>query len=211
MKVTAREKKFIFVGIAAVAAVSIFYLITLLLPNSESLSQEVDLKKRMLSRERETLSYEEIYKNRVEQYGRHLEEDRARLLPGDNPNVAGAELQKLLMDFAEKSGVEITRKNALPEKRIQDVLTKISVSIETNCDLDQLVQFLTAIENYDKFLKIEEFQVTAFQTQKIYQIRPTLTVVGYISSMEPAQAEKSPAAGAAAGRPAAAVMGRPGN
>jgi hypothetical protein len=201
MKVTARERKLIFVGIAVAAAVSIFYLITLLLPSSDSLAQEVDLKRKMLLRERETLSYEETYKNRVEQYGKHLEEDRVRLLPGDNPNVAGAELQKLLMDFAEQSGVEITRKNTLPEKKMQDVLTKVAVSIETNCNLDQLVHFLTAIENYEKFLKIEEFQINSFQTQKVYQIRPTLTVVGYISAQESETVEKSPVAGTAAGRP----------
>jgi type II secretory pathway component PulM len=210
MKITPREKKFIVVGAAAVAAVSIFYLITSLLPNRESLAQEVALKKRMLLRERETLSNEETYRNRVEQYRKHLEEDKARLFPGDNPNVAGANLQKLLMDLADQCGVEITRKNALPEKKIQDVLTKVSVSIETNCDLEQLVHFLTAIENYDKFMNIEEFQIASFQNPRSHQIRPTLTVVGYISSQGSEPNEKSRNAGAAASRPAAAVAEQPG-
>jgi hypothetical protein len=210
MKITAREKKFIVVGAAAVAGVLIFYLITSLLPNRESLAQEVALKKRMLLRERETLTQEETYRNRVEQYAKHLEEDKARLLPGDNPNVAGAELQKLLMDLADQCKVEILRKNALPEKKIKDILTKVSVSIETNCDLEQLVHFLTAIENYDKFLNIEEFQINSFQNPKLHQIRPTLTVVGYISSQGTAPNEKPRNAGAAAGRPAAAPAERPG-
>jgi BarA-like signal transduction histidine kinase len=195
VKLTSREKRFIWVGAMIVAGVLIFYAIALLPPDREDLSQTVDLKKKMLLKERETLSSEESYRKRLELYGKHLEQDMLRLLPGDNPNVASAELQKILQDFADRSGVEITQKNTLPEKKMQDMLTKVSVSIQANCDLDQLVRFLTAIENYEKLLKVEDFIITSFpsriQTQKRYEIRPNLTVVGYISSRESKPAEKS--------------------
>ncbi len=193
MKLTSREKVFIWVGAGVVAAVLIFYGATKLLPaDSGDLSQTVELKKRVLRNRRETLRREEIYRKRLELYGKRLDQDRTRLLPGDNPNVAGAELQKILKDFADQSGVEITQKNTLPEKKVQDMLTKVSVVIQTNCDLDQLVQFMTAIENYEKLLKIEEFIITSFRNpaQKRYDIRPSLTVVGYISSRESKPAEK---------------------
>ncbi len=185
MKITSREKKLILGGAVVAVAVLIFYVVTLLLPNREGLSQTVDLKKRMLLKERETLSREDFYKKRAEQYSKHLEQDMTRLLPGDNPNVAGAELQKILKDFADRSGVEITQKNTLPEKKVQDTtLTKVSVRIETNCELEQLVQFLAAIESYEKFLKIEELVISSLPIQKRYEIRPSLTVVGYISTPE---------------------------
>jgi hypothetical protein len=117
-----------------------------------------------------------------------------RLLPGDSPNVAGAELQRILKDFADRSGVEITQKIPLPERKVQDaeMLTKVSVSIQTNCDLDQLVAFLGAIESYEKLLKVEDLTIASFPIQKRYMIRPSLTVVGYISSRESKPAEKSP-------------------
>jgi hypothetical protein len=184
VKLTSREKAVIWVGSGIVAAVLIFYGATKLLPtDSGDLSQTVELKKRVLRNRRET---------RLELYGRRLDQDMIRLLPGDNPNVAGAELQKILKDFADQSGVEITQKNTLPEKKVQDMLTKVSVVIQTNCDLDQLVQFMTAIENYQKLLKIEEFIITSFRNpaQKRYDIRPSLTVVGYIGSRESKPAEK---------------------
>jgi len=138
----------------------------------------------MLLRYKKMLNQEETYKNRVEQYAAHLQKDMTRLLPGDNPNVAEADLQKLLMSFADQSGVEINRKNTLPDKEIGDDLVKVSVSIEINGDLDQLVQFLAAIENHDRFLKVEQLQITGYQVQRRQQIRPSLTVVGYIRSKE---------------------------
>jgi len=184
MKITPREKKFIYFGTAIVAAVALFYLITLLLPDRESRAQQVETKKSMLLRYRQMLSQEETYQNRVEQYTAHLKRDMTRLLPGENPNVAEADLQKLLMSFADRSGVEINRKNTLPDKEVGDDLIQVSVSIEINGDLDQLVQFLAAIQNHDRFLKVEQFQITGYQIQRRQQIRPSLTVVGYIRSKE---------------------------
>jgi hypothetical protein len=191
VKLTSREKHLILAGAGVVAAVLIFYAAGQLLPDREDLSRTVDLKKRMLVKQRETLSREDLYRRRVEQYTARLRQDMTRLLPGDNPNVAGAELQKILKDFADRSGVEITQKNTLPERNVQDMLTKVSVTIQTSCDPEQLVQFLTAIENYEKFLKIEEFTITSFPFQKRYVIRPSLTVVGYINSSESKSAAKS--------------------
>ena len=192
MKITSREKKFLFFGTTVVAAAVIFYLIALLLPDRESLASQVQSRKAMLARYREMLSQEETYKERAEQFRLHLDQSMMRLLPGDNPNAAEADLQKLLMSFADRNGVEITRTNTLPDKELEDGLVKVSVSIEVNADLEQLVRFLSAIQNYDKFLKIEQFQITSFPNQRRRQARPSLTVVGYINSREPEPAEPEP-------------------
>ena len=162
----------------------IYYAVTLTLPNSENLSRSVELKKKILLKHRETLSREALYKTRLQQFSGHLETYRMRLLPGDNPNVAGAELQKILKDFADQSGVEITMKNILPEKKAQDLLTKVSVKIDTNCNLEQLVQFISAIENYEKHLRIDDCTISGFKIQKRFEIRPSLTISGYISTRE---------------------------
>jgi hypothetical protein len=188
VKLTAREKRVIGFGACVIAAVMIYFAISLLLPNSENLSKEVDFKKRMLLKQRETLSREAIFKTRLEQLSGHIETYRARLLPGDNRNVAGAALQTILKDFADQSGVEITMKNILQEnsqdKKTQDSLTKVSVKIDTNCNLEQLVQFITTIENYEKFLRIDDCTISGFRVQRRFEIRPSLTIAGYISTRE---------------------------
>lgn len=184
MKLTLREKRFIFAGIIIVVAVLILYGASSVLGDRENLIQEVARNRQLLLKQHEILDSEEGYNKRVEQYTRHLEQDLTLLLPGDNSSVASAELQKILKDFADQSGVEITQKNTLPEKKVEgnEMLTKISVRIEVKCDLEQLVDFLIAIRNYEKFLKVEELIINSFRVQRRYDTRPSLTVVGYISS-----------------------------
>jgi hypothetical protein len=80
--------------------------------------------------------------------------------------------------------VEITMKNILPEKKTQDSLTKVSVKIDTNCNLEQLVQFIATIENYEKFLRIDDCTISGFRVQRRFEIRPSLTIAGYISTRE---------------------------
>jgi hypothetical protein len=184
VKLTVREKRLIIICACLAAAIAIYYAVTLMLPTSENLYQSVEIKEKMLRKQRETLSHVALYKTRQEQMSGQIETYRTKLLPGDNPNVAGAELQKILKDFADQSGVEITSKNILPDKKSQDLLTKISVKIDTNCNLEELVQFIAAIENYDKYLKIEDCTISGFRIQKRFEIRPSLTVAGYISTRE---------------------------
>ncbi len=194
MKLTAREKRVLLAGAVIAVAIGLFYLFTSVVPDREKLAGDVEFKKRMLLAQREVLSREDGSGQRAGQHGRRLALARTRLLPGDNSSVASAELQKVLKDFADQSGVEITQKNTLPERALPDnpAVTRVSVRIETRCDLGQLVNFLTAIENYDKFLKVEELVINSFRIQRRYEIRPSLTVTGYIGSRSPA-----PAAGSA--------------
>jgi hypothetical protein len=43
---------------------------------------------------------------------------------------------------------------------------------------------MAAIENYEKLLKIDEVQITAFKLAKKYEIRPSMTISGFISVPE---------------------------
>jgi type II secretory pathway component PulM len=192
MRITARDKKFLTGGGIIAVLVLGFYVATTAVPSRDELAREVEIKKRTLIRQREMLGQEQNYRNRLDQYRKRLDQDMQRLLAGDTPSMAGAELQRVLSDMAGQSGVEITRKNARPEQKLPDNLVKVSVQIETNCAPEQLVQFLTAIENYGKFLTVDELTITSYRIQKRYEIHPMITVAGYIAA--PA-APKAPASG----------------
>jgi hypothetical protein len=101
-------------------------------------------------------------------------------LPGDNASIAGAELQRVLKELADQCGVDIVRRTIRGEQKLQNGVVKISVNIETNCQPDELVSFLAAIENYEKHLSVDELQINSFRIQKRYEMRPILTVAGYI-------------------------------
>jgi hypothetical protein len=193
VKLTLRERRVLFAGIAVAAVILIFYIMISLLPDHERLSQQVDTAKNILLKQREILSLQETYRKRAQQGDSNQKRIMTRLLPGDNFNVASAELQKVIKDFADQHGVDITLKTTLPEKKVPDseFLTKVSLRIDANCNLEQLVNFLTAIENYDKFLKVEELIITSYRMQRRFEIRPNLTITGYIHSPDKKPAESS--------------------
>jgi hypothetical protein len=191
VKISAKDKKVLIAGIVIAAVVLIYYALTTFIPNPKDLTLKIEGKKKVINRDRETLMREPAYRQQIDQYNKRFEQDMTRLLPGDNSSVAGADLLKLLKDIADANGVNITTRSNLSDKKMQGLI-KVSARIETNCDIEQLVTFLAAIENYPKFLKIEELMITSFriQAQKKYEIRPGLTVAGYIRSREEKPIEK---------------------
>ena len=184
MKLGARERKFIIIGLGIIAVLALLYALTIPRPGSEGLNDTVELKKKTLLGMRETLYREGVYESRLQMYDNRLQANMAKLLPGDNPNVAGAELLKTLNDFADRCGVVIESKSVLKEENVENLLVKISARLVTRCDMDQLVQFLTEIENYDKFLTIDEFTVGSRRTRNNSSMRQNLTISGYIDSGE---------------------------
>jgi hypothetical protein len=191
VKISSREKRFLIIGIVIIVAAAIFYALLSLPENdiSSSLKKQED----MLNQQRDILKRAPIYKDKIDQYQARLEKRKTLLLSGDNPTVAGAELLKVIKDFADKTQVNITsRSNLTPENKKEVMLTKVSARIETNCDIENLVQFLCAISSYEKYLKIDDMQINSFrlQVQKKYEIRPIMTISGYIGMREEKQIEK---------------------
>jgi hypothetical protein len=184
VKLGAKERKFIIIGLGVIAVLALLYALTDSRPGSEGLNDTVELRKKTLLKQRETLYLEGVYESRLQMYNNRLQENMSRLLPGDSPNVAGAELLNILTDFADRSGVAISQKSQLKEEKVENRLVKISARLVTSCDMDQLVRFLTEIENYDKFLTIDEFRIAASRNRRDPGIRPNLTISGYINSNE---------------------------
>jgi hypothetical protein len=195
VKVTSREKTLIIIALIVLIAVGIFYTATLLVPDSESLSKNVDLKKRMLRSRRETLTRQDSYWQRLEQAKKQLDQDKTRFLTGNNATLAGADLQKVLRNYADQISLELNTSNILTEKRIPDIATKVSVQINapapnSTCTPDQLVQFLTLIENHEKLLIIDDMNVSSRYGPSIrgvsrkYEIQFSLTVSGFITPQD---------------------------
>lgn len=196
MKISAKHRKFIIMGLGVIAILALAYVLFTGQSESDDFSVNVENKKRMLSKYLETLELEGPYEVDLQQYRSRLQQDRARLLVGDNPNVAESELLKVLTDIANKNSVEITQKIVQKEEKIQDMLYKVSARIVTQCETDQMIQFLIDIKNYDKFLTIDEFtvQTRSSRTRPSTEIRPTLTISGYISLPETDMKEGEPGA-----------------
>jgi Tfp pilus assembly protein PilO len=191
VKLSKREKKFLFGGGIIGAVALLVYVVLLLLPEFESRAS-VEQKRKKLLQYKEMLNSEELYTTRIEQYQQRLQADSNRLLPGETPNVAGADLTNVLVQLAGQNGVTISRREQQSEQKLQDNLIRIPVRMDMTCNMDQLVQFLTAVENYDKLLTVDELSIASFQIQKRWDTRPNVTVSGYILAKETKPAEKAP-------------------
>lgn len=197
MKISSREKKILIAGAVAAVLTGLFYFSDSLVPSGGQRAT-LETKKKMLGQYRETIAAEQNYKARLEYDRRRYDQNQTRLLTGETPSIAAAELQKILTELAGPTGVEITRRDNIlqSQTKIQDNLIKIEVKIETNCNPEQLVQFIAAIENYERFLTVSDLTVSGYRMQKKYEIRPSITVAGYIMAPE---AKVETKAGAKAG------------
>ena len=183
MKLSKREKKIIFAGAVILAVAFVVYAVLLLLPEFESRAS-VEQKRRKLLQYKELLDSESTYAAKIEQYKKRLQEDSNLLLPGETANVAGANLTNVLVQLAGQNGVTITRREQQSEQKLQDNLVRIPVKMDMTCNMDQLVQFLTAVKNYEKVLTVDELSVSSFQIQKRWDTRPNVTISGYILTPE---------------------------
>jgi hypothetical protein len=190
VKISIREKRFLAIGGGVIFLTIFFFSADALIPSGATVSRNLDHKKKLLLKYRDILSQEAASKARLEECRQRLQADEARLLPGDNPSIVGAELQKTLIDIAARTQVEIMRKNIQKEQKLQDNLIKVAVRVDVNCQPEQLVQFLSEIGNYDKHLNVDELMITSYRIQKKIEIRPAITVSGYIRSPEGAPADK---------------------
>ena len=190
MKISVRERKILIAGAVVLVVSGAVYFGDRLLPGRSAQAADLEARKRTLAQQRELIALEGNYRARLEADRQRLAADHARLFPGDNPTIAGAELQKLLGDLAAQSGVDVQRKEIQRETKLQDNLVKISVRIETSCGLDQLIQLLAAVENYEKFLTVDTLNITAFRIQKRFDIRPSLTIAAFILVPEAKPPEK---------------------
>ena len=189
-KVSAREKKTLYAGIAIVVVIAIYWAVTSFSPgDGESIAVKVTEKENLLRRQKELIEHKDLYEKRIEDAEKDIEKIQARLIPVNNASAASTELQRILNDFAARSGVVIQTVNNLPERKVadSDSIVKVAVSIGVNYTLEDLVDFLVAIKNYDKFLKVEELSINAPPDPRQVVVRRTLTMViaGYINVPPP--------------------------
>ncbi len=193
MKISTRERRFLIIGAVIAIAIIVFYLAPALMP--QDLTATVESKKNLLRRETELIAQEDGFKARIAQAQERLTKDLDRLLPGNNPSSAGPALQKILQDLADSQQVEISRKTILPEQKLQDTLSKVSVQLDVNCNLDQMVRLIAAIENYEKFLKIEELFVQSQRLMNRDRITTMIKVSGLVAVQAPAKPAEKTASG----------------
>jgi Tfp pilus assembly protein PilO len=100
------------------------------------------------------------------------------LLSGRTSALANAELQGLVKEMALGKGLTLRRSDSAPSKAVSLEYEKVSIRVEFQGNIDQLVGLLAAMETSPRILFLEEIRVTpiSYGNPKNKQVNSTLTI-----------------------------------
>jgi Tfp pilus assembly protein PilO len=100
------------------------------------------------------------------------------LLSGRTDALASAELQGLVKEMALGKGLSLRRSDSAPSKAVSSEYGKVSIRVEVQGNIDQLVGLLATMETSPRILFLEEIRVTpiSYGNPKNKQINSTQTI-----------------------------------
>jgi hypothetical protein len=122
-------------------------------------------------------------KEGVEARLQYLQNQRAdfdrKLLSGDTPAVAAAELQTILNDMASEFDLMIASQRIITPKE-RGIFLEVPVQITTQCTITKLKELLYQIETYSKFLSISSLDVRVVRARDPKDVKATIDISGFI-------------------------------
>jgi hypothetical protein len=174
------QKKF-FWGLIGVAGAIVIYTFGIV-PLGEAkkrADEEIALKQRILLKYAEVIQNRKTVEEALDRTLKWNEEIEKRLLPGETPQLGGANLQDIVKRLSEKNGIGL-RSFRILEPKEMGAYRKISLQIELNpiSSLSSLSQFIYDLENQDKKLMISEMDLLIFNPRMPSNIQGNLVVSG---------------------------------
>ena len=191
MNITDRDKRFLTIGGLAIA---VYLLITLVVnpiyATQVRKDREIQQKIRFIERYYEVLNQKAYYEEKSKQNEKVQKSLSRRFLEGKKPGLAAAGLQKILEGFASKASIKIDRVRVEKHKFTESFMV-IPIEITLRSSLKNLTQFIYLIEDYEKFLVIEELKSRRINKTDPEQLQATILISGFILNGEPEGTKKT--------------------
>jgi len=187
------------IGSIAGFLIFIFGVIYPIISGNMKTREEIEEKKRKIE------SYSSIAEKKGSMKARleYLKSKRTafdqRLLSGDTPAVAAAELQTILNDMASEHELMINSQRIINPKE-RGLLLEVPVQITTQCTITKLKELLYQIESYPKFLSISELSIRVYRIRDPKDVEARIDVSGFILNSKSAPAGKNTAGKNTAGK-----------
>ena len=187
MRIEARDRRAILIGVAAAAAIALYpALIRPLWRVATDLEQRSALAGEFLSRYRDVIAAGATYAVAADTADARL----ARLLPETFPGDAQGSVNRLLEMLeraATESNVRVTRTNPIPVDSAGPGLLQIGARLECESDLAGLLGFLRALETAGKLLHVSGLRIStvggAAAEDEIQVLRSSFTVVAFVLAL----------------------------
>ena len=180
-KLSFREKQVLSVGSPIVVLVLVFfYLVQPFTEAQVDIATQLDVKADLLQRSIQLIQQKSLYLERLDTLDRALLDHRGMLLDSPNSSKATSELELTIRNLASEQGVTIARSNPLQERKLGERYSKITLQLNLQASMDQLVNFVYALSNYPKFLLVEDFYLSGLRVKKQIRLQPRMQVSGLI-------------------------------
>jgi len=174
------HKKFFWglIGIAAAIVIYTFGIVPLGEAKKKA-DEEIALKQRILLKYAEVIQNRKTVEEALDRTLKWNEEIEKRLLPGETPQLGGANLQDIVKRLSEKNGIGL-RSFRILEPKETGAYRRISLQIELNPigSMISLSQFIYDLETQDKKLMISEMDLLIFNPRMPNNIQGNLVISG---------------------------------
>jgi len=178
-KLGKRDKRAIAAGGALIVLyLLIFHLVIPLYEAQAEVATGYERETKFLEKAMQTLQQKDVYASQLEETNGVLGQYQNRLLSARDSSSAAVELEEIIRAAAAENRVSLTKTSPLPEKKIGDKYSKVTLQLNLDGDLAATTGFLYALSAHPKFLLVEDFGVSKFRNQALVQ--PRMTVSGYI-------------------------------
>ena len=193
--ITGRERKFligaaslliIYLGAIKLGPPRMLVSVSAIGPKSDKLLAE---KMERIDAYRQSVGRESSLAAEAAALGAEISSYEATLLPGATPPLAAADLQTLLKQFSEHSGLKIQSEKILPHVK-RDSYLEIPVQIVANGDIRNLKEFLVAVDSSKLFMAVQNVSLRTVKRRQFLaetrsytdsnDIQASMTLVGLI-------------------------------
>jgi Tfp pilus assembly protein PilO len=180
-RLSKRNKRAVFIlGGFLLAYVAIFHLFLPFLDRQRAIDGQIASKRQEVQRYLKALELEPEYRRHIEAVRSTVKAYEERLLQAPDVNTAALQIEETVRALAGQSGIRVTRSNPLPERMIGETYAKIGIQLNLEGDYDSVIGFVHSISAHEKFLLVEEFQLTSFRVRDETRLQPRLKIAGFI-------------------------------
>ena len=131
-------------------------------------------------RYKKALEQRAAYAEQLHQIESMVDAYQSHFLDAADENAAALSIEEAVRSIASQTQIRVTRSNPLPSRKIGDKYLKIGVQLNLDGGYDDLVSFVHAVSEHEKFLVIDEFNMTSLRVRQETRLNPRLKISGFI-------------------------------
>lgn len=148
-----------------------------------SIQDEIEMKAQKLAKYEQILKEKEKIEAEYSSVVQAIQQSENRLLTGDTPALAAAEMQNILSKIAGESQLQIpTMRIMNPVESAHEFYNAIPIQLTMICSIKQLRDILYKIETHEKLFVIKNLRIRSMSNYGTDAIETTLTVEGYMKN-----------------------------